>query len=154
VKTDVLKLPGGEVLAKELMTLGRTERRMMSKSLFSLIGKYENTEIELGRRYSVYNGIGFLLIYYSKEIDEKIVDWTIQQAMPIYCYKRDLQEKEIIVLAATDNLKQWKFGMFKQTGNKMTQEEIAFYDGLIEKLGWFKDMKMLVYEEKEYPDEK
>lgn len=153
VKTDVLKLPNGEVLAKELMSLSRTERRMMSKSLFSLIGKYENTEIELGRRYSVYNGIGFLLIYYAKEIDENLVDWTIQQAMPIYCYKRGLKEKEIIVLAATDNLKQWKFGMFKQTGNQMTDQEINYYDGLIEKFGWFKDMKMMVYEEKEYPDE-
>ena len=153
IKTDVLKLPNGEVLAKEIMSLNRTERRMMSKSLFGLINKYQNTKIEIARRYTVYNGIGFLLIYYAKEIDENLVDWTIKQAMPIYCYKRDLAERKIIVLAATDKLEQWKFGMFQQISNLMTQKEIDHYDSLVETFGWFKDMEVIVYKEKEYPDE-
>jgi hypothetical protein len=152
VETDVLKLSDGEILARELMNLGRTERRMLAKSLFSLVAKYENGDDILARRYSEYNGIGHLLIYYPPNQKEEEVDWIIQRAMEIYAYKTDFREKEIIVLAATKGLKQWKFGMFKAE-LPIPEKAKIYLDKLIEQFGWFKDMKVFYYEEKEYPTE-
>jgi hypothetical protein len=153
VKTDVLKLPNGEILAKELMYMGRTERRMLAKSLFSLVAKYETQDDTLARRYSEFNGIGHLLIYYPPNQKEEEVDWIIQRAMEIYSYKTDFREKEIIVLAATKGLKQWKFAMF-QAASSISDEAKKYLDKLIEQFGWFKDMQAFYYEEKEYPTEK
>lgn len=150
VDRDVLKLPNGEILAKELMYLGRTERRLLAKSLFSLVQKYETQNNILARRYSEYNGIGHLLIYYPPEQNEEAVDWIIQRAMEIYSYKTDFREKEIIVLAATKGLTQWKFGMFRAEP-PISKEAKDHLDKLIEKFGWFKDMKAYYYVEKEYP---
>ncbi len=152
VQTDILKLPNGEIMARELMNLGRTERRMLSNTLFSLVARYEKQTGILARRYSEYNGIGHLLIYYPPDQNEKTVDWVIQQAMQIYSYKTNFREKEIIALAATNGLKQWKFGMF-QAEPPITDEAKKYLDDLIEKFGWFKDMKAYYYEEKEYPNE-
>lgn len=153
VQTDILKLPNGEMLARELMNLGRTERRLLAKSLFSLVAKYSNEKDFFARRYSAYNGIGQLLIYYSPDQDEELIDWVIQEAMKIYAYKTNYQEKEIIVLAATKGLQQWKFGMYKAE-LPISIKFKKYLDNLIEKFGWFKDMQVYYHEEKEYPTEK
>jgi len=152
VKNDVLKVPDGEKLAKELMNLSRFERRMLSKSFLSLIAKYENTGEEiLARRYVSYNGIGHLLIYYPPNIPEKDVDQIVQVAMPIYAYKGGYKETEIILIAATDNMKQWKFGFYTAAGT--TEEGKRYLDELIKNFGWFQNEQAFYYHENEYPDE-
>lgn len=150
VQSDILKLPNGEILARELMNLGRIERRLLAKSLFSLVAKYEKADESFARQYSEYNGIGHLLIYYPPNQKEEEVDGIIQRAMEIYSY---IHEKEIIVIAATNGLKQWKFGMFKAKP-PITIEAKKYLDKLIEDSGWFKDMQAYVLEEKEYPPER
>ncbi len=152
VKNDILKLPNGEVLARELMNTGRTERRLLAKSLFDLVAKFENKGDVLARRYSVYNGIGHLFIYYTPDQKQENIDWVIQRAMELYAYKRDFKETEIIVLAATQGLKQWKFGMY-QANPDISAEERKLLDALIEKFGWFKNIQAFVHEEKEYPSQ-
>ena len=151
VQSDILKLPNGEILARELMNLGRIERRQLAKSLFSLVAKYEKEDEILARQYSEYNGIGHLLIYYPPNQKEEEVDWIIQRAMEIYSFKTNFCEKEIIVIAATNGLKRWKFGMFKAEP-PITIEAKKYLDKLIEDFGWFKDMHAYRHEEKEYPD--
>jgi len=152
VKNDVLKLPNGEFLAKELMNLSRFERRMLAKSLFSLIAKYENTGEEIfARRYVSYNGIGHLLIYYPPNVPEKDVDEVVQIALPIYAYKSGYKESELILLAATDNMKQWKFGFYTAEGT--TEEGKRYLEKAIKHFGWFKNEQAIYYHENEYPDE-
>ncbi|SOE21225.1 hypothetical protein SAMN06298216_1696 [Spirosomataceae bacterium TFI 002] len=152
VKTDILKLPDGEVLAKELMYMGRMDRRMLAKKLFRLVAKYENQDDVFARSYSEYNGIGHLLIYYPPNRKETEVDEFIRIAMQIYAYKTNFSEREIIVLAATRGLKQWKFVMF-QADPPIPDNVKSYLDKLIEQFGWFKDMKTFYYEEEEYPSE-
>jgi hypothetical protein len=152
VKTDVLKLPNGEILAKELMYMGRTERRMLTDSLFSLVAKHEVQNDKIARRYTEFNGIGHLLIFYPSFLEEEKVDWIIQRAMEIYSYKTDFKENEIIVLAATKGMKQWKFGMF-QPNQRISEERKKILDKLIEQFGWFKEMKTFHVQVKEYPSE-
>lgn len=153
VKNDILKLPnGGETLAKELMNLSRIERRLLAVTLMDLVAKYEVTPDNLARRYSAYNGIGHLLIYYPPNKSEKEVDSMIQLAMALYAYKTNYKEKEIICIAATDGLKQYKFGMFVAEP-PIPRKTAELYDKIINELGWFKDMKALYHTEKEYPDQ-
>ncbi|MEL1243995.1 hypothetical protein AAEO56_06955 [Flavobacterium sp. DGU11] len=152
VREDILNLPGGETLARELMNLSRTERRMVANTLFNLVGKYQDLPGILARSYSEYNGIGHLFIYYPPEENEKTVDWVLQQALPIYAHKTNHKEKEIILLAATKDLKNWKFGMFKTDPNA-SDEAKKHIEALTEQFGWFKDMKAIYHVEKEYPDE-
>ncbi|RXM43917.1 hypothetical protein [Flavobacterium sp. YO12] len=151
VKRDILHLPEGETLARELMNLGRTERRMLTKSLFDLVKKHEGEPDTFARRYSAYNGIGHLLIYYPADVPEEETDSFIQLAMALYAYKTAYREKEIICIAATDGVKQHKFGMF-QAFPPIPAETARLYDSIISDLGWFTSMQVLYYEEKEYPD--
>ncbi|GGH14754.1 hypothetical protein FAZ19_07200 [Sphingobacterium alkalisoli] len=152
VQNDILKLSDGETLARELMNLSRTERRMMANTLFDLVNKYQDQNGVLARRYSVYNGIGHLIIYYPSEEDESKIDWILKKALEIYAYKTNYREKEIILLAATRGLKNPKFGMF--VGNPDAPEEAKrTIEELTAKFGWFEDMKVIYHIEKEYPDE-
>ncbi len=153
VKNDILALPNGEVLARELMNLGRTERRSLAVTVMSLVSKYENTPGILARRYSTFNGIGHLIVYYPPDQSEENVDQMIKLAMEIYAYKTNYREKEIICIAATKGLKQYKFGMFTANPPIASSAKI-FLDKMIENLGWFKDMKVIYHIEKEYPDQK
>jgi len=151
VKKDILHLPDGETLARELMNLGRTERRMLTKSLVGLVKKYEGEPDTFARRYSAYNGIGHLLIYYPPNALENEVDSFIQLAMVLYAYKSGYREKEIICIAATNGVKQHKFGLF-QAFPPIPDATAKLYDSIISDLGWFTAMQALYYEEKEYPD--
>lgn len=151
VKTDVLALPNGEELAKELMNMGRTERRLLAITLRDLCLKYENEEGIYARRYTAYNGIGHLLIYYPPNAPEAEVDQFIHIAMELYAYKTDYREKEVICIAATTGLKQYKFGMYLAYP-PMPENIVQIYDSTILQLGWFTNMQPVYYEEKEYPD--
>lgn len=152
VQNDILKLPDGETLARELMNLSRTERRMMTNTLFDLVNKYQNQDGILARSYSEYNGIGHLIIYYSPGEDESKIDSILQNALAIYAHKTNYREKKIILLAASKNLKNRKFGMF--IGNPDAPEEAKKeIEDLIDRFGWFKNMIAIYHIEKEYPDE-
>ncbi|RDI14425.1 hypothetical protein [Flavobacterium sp. AG291] len=155
VQTDVLPLPNGEMLAKELMALRRTERRFISKALLTLIAKYQkDLETEFARRYLEYNGFGYLMIYYSKTVtNQKDLDLLIFEIAPaLYAYMRNCQEKQIIVLAGNDYLKQWKFGFFVAPELPYPPEAIRHLENLKASLGWFTNMKGFIYKENEYPE--
>ena len=151
VKNNVLKEPDGEFLAKELMNMSRFERRMLAKSLFSLVEKYQDFgEQMLGRRYLEFNGIGHLLVYYPPDVPEKDVDRVLQLALPIYAYKTNYREKEIILLAATNQMKQWKFGFYSSEG--VTEAAKPYLEEMIKQFGWFQNEQVNIYYEDEYPE--
>ncbi|TDN93386.1 hypothetical protein DET49_104112 [Salegentibacter sp. 24] len=148
IKNDVLKVPGGEQLAKELMGLSRFERRIIAQNLFEMVEKYQDKEGFLGRRIFEYNGIGYLIIYYPPEKSEKDVETILLHAQQLYSYFH--QFDRILLLAATTELKQWKFGLFQATELNTKIEE--YLKNLADKYGWFKDEKKTEREIKEYPD--
>lgn len=157
VKNDILKIENGEILANELMSLRRIERRYISKLLMTLIAKNQkDDEIELARRFLDYNDdFGYLFIYYSSKIDAstKELDQMIFDIAPsVYAYKTNCKNKHIIVLAGNDYLKQWKYGLFIPPEYPFNNETIRYYETLIKNLGWFSNMKVYKYQENEYPD--
>ena len=151
IKKDALPLENGELFAKELMTLDRFERRNIASDLFEIVDRYQNTPNCLARRHYIINDILFLFIYYSHDKTEKEKDCILQLAQEVYAYK--FRPNKVLLLAATDNLEQWKFGLFETQKEDTTDEQRKHYDRIIDVLGWFKNTQKIYKENKEYPDE-
>lgn len=148
IKNDVLKLTNGELLAKELMTLSRFERRIIAQNLFEIVNKYQNEKDFLARRFTTYNDIGFLFIYYPIERPQNEIDKILELAQQIYAYKYDC--KKLVLLAASLGLKQWKFGLFQST--EVTSEAKIYLEKLIKAFGWFTSEMVINRNIKEYPN--
>lgn len=150
VEKEVLKISDGERLARELMNTTRFERRQLANDIFSLLQKYQETARNiLVRRYHVHNQIGYLIIYYSPDNDEKDVDVMVKLAAEIYAYKYG--EKEVVVIAVTDKLKQYKFGLFVKKDGPAAPQAIERLDNIIEKLGWFRNEQRIEQHDSEFP---
>ncbi len=131
------------------MSLNRFERRIVAKLLFDLVSKFQGEEDYFARRYTVSKGIGFLFLYYSPNKSQNEVDELIHMTASIYAYKRNNEEDEIIILAATRELKQWKYGLFYP--KKLNDEEISQIEKTIDSYEWFKSEEKIIVDEKEYP---
>jgi hypothetical protein len=149
IKKDVLKLANGELLAKELMTMSRFERRIISTHLFEIVTKYQHNDDFLARRYTEYNGIGFLFIYYPIEKTQQEIDLVLDLAPELYANQHNI--KRIVVLGASKNMKQWKFRLFEAA--EQDAEGKKKLDKIAKDAGWFKNEKRIEREIKEYPDE-
>jgi ribosomal protein L30 len=152
VKNDVLPLVDGELLAKELMTLSRFERRNIAANLFEIVKKYQCENDYFARRHTINdNNTMFLFVYYPPNKTEAEKDELLKITQEIYAYK--FHPNKIILLAATNQLKQWKFSLFETQNTDPTNEQQEYYDKLIEYFGWFKSIDEYHKENKEYPDE-
>jgi hypothetical protein len=149
IKNDVLKLANGELLAKELMTMSRFERRIISTHLFEIVAKYQHNDDFLARRYTEYNGIGFLFIYYPIEKTQQEIDLVLDKAPELYANQHNI--KRIVVLGASKNMKQWKFRLFEAAEQDAEGKKIL--DKIAKDAGWFTNEKRIEREIKEYPDE-
>lgn len=148
IKNDVLKLSNGELLAKELMTLSRFERRIISQNLFEIVEKYQNEDDFFARRFAIYNGVGFLFIYYPAERNQTEIDTILKLAQEIYAYKYNCEK--VVLLASNKGMKQWKFGLFNST--KVTKQAKEYLENLIQKFGWFTNVQVINRNIKEYPE--
>lgn len=148
IKNDVLKIENGEILAAELMTLSRFERRLIANNLFEIVNKFQNEKDFYARRFTKYNDVGFLFIYYPIERQQVEIDILNQHATQLYSfyYKTD----KIVLLAASKNFTQWKFGLYITTS--LTEKQELFLKNLAEAYGWFKNENKIEKIVKEYPD--
>lgn len=149
IKNDVLKLPNGELLVKELMTLSRFERRIIAQNLYEIVEKNEDKADFLARRFMKYNEIGFLFIYYPIEKSQEEIDFILQKAQELYAYYHN--SNKIVLLAASKELKQWKFGLFQAT--ELNEKIENYLQKLAKTFGWFQNEKRTERIIKEYPDE-
>lgn len=151
IKNDVLPLENGELLAKELMTLDRFDRRNIASNLFEIVDQYQDVPDCLARRHFIINDILFLFIYYPPNKTEEEKDAILQKAQEIYAYK--FRPNKVLLLAATNNMNQWKFGLLGTQKAEPTDKQKEYYDKMIDSFGWFKDVQEIHKENKEYPDE-
>ena len=150
IKNDVLKDPNGELLAKELMTLSRFERRITAIHIYETVEKYQDREDYLARLFVKHNNIGFLFIYYPIERPPYEIDIILKKAMELYSYFH--KSEKIVLLAATKGLKQWKFALFEAL--PVTVEIEKKMKEWADSFGWFKNERKRERFFKEYPDEK
>ena len=148
VKNDVLKMPDGELLAKELMTMSRFERRLIALNLYEIVEKYERERDFVARRFTQYNNVGFLFIYYPIEKSQEEIDLLLHKSMELYSFFHST--KKIVLLAASKGLKQWKFALF--IADEVTPEIAAYLTELAEHFGWFKNEIKMIKHEQEYPE--
>jgi len=151
VAKEVLSLPNGEALARELMNTTRFERRLLAKDLFSLVEKYQYTEPDiLARRYHVHNGIGYLIMYYGNGVPQNQIDEIVKLAAEVYAFQ--YEQKDVVAIAATDELKQYKFGLFKSFDAPPTPEATEYLNNFIKHFGWFQNEQKIEIRETEFPD--
>jgi hypothetical protein len=137
VKDNILPMQDGELLAKKFMTMSRFERRVLANNLFELVTKYENEKDFLARRFTVFNGVAFLFIYYPIERTQKEIDQILLYAQQLYAYYKNTDQ--IVLLAASKGIKEWKFGLFQST--EITQDSEKYLKALSKQLGWFQNEK-------------
>jgi len=149
IKNDVLKLENGIMLAKELMTLSRFQRRIIAQNLFEIVEKYQDKKNFIARRFAKYNGVGFLFIYYPIERPQNEIDFVLMKAQELYSYFHN--SKKIVLLAASKELKQWKFSLFE--ANELNNEIECRLKEDAKSFGWFQNEIKTERVIKEYPDE-
>lgn len=149
IRNDVLKLDGGDLLAAELMTMSRFERRIVANNLFEVVGKFQDKDDFLARRFASYNGVGFLFMYYPIERPQQEIDYITQKAMELYSYFYNTSK--IVLLAAAKDLVQWKFALYESS--TLTPEIESYFKEIAKQFGWFKNVEIISKDVKEYPDE-
>jgi ribosomal small subunit protein bTHX len=149
IENDVLKLDNGEMLAAELMTMSRFERRVVANNLFEIVEKYQSKSGMLGRRFANYNGVGFLFIYYPIEAMQNEIDGILHHAQMLYSYFH--KTEKIVLLASTENLKQWKFGLY--VANRLSKRQELMLQNLAKRYEWFQNEQRIENIIEEYPEE-
>ncbi|WP_140418660.1 hypothetical protein [Pedobacter sp. AJM] len=150
VEHEVLRVRNGESIARELMQLSRTERRMFSETLVGLVHRYQYIPDAVARSYSEFNGIGYLMMYYPLGQRSESVDFILQKAMEIYVHKYAPASGKVLLLAVSAGLTGWKFGLF-EAAIGVDPIALAQLETLARAYGWFTDMTRTEYTEKEYP---
>ena len=150
VKNNVLKQLDGVTLAEELMSLSRFDRRLIAEELYDVVDKNQQITEAFVRRFMKFNGIGYLFIYYPPNKPNADIDLVFKKALELYSYFH--KTKKIILLAATKNLIQWKFGLFIGE-DKLSREAEQYLIKLAKYFEWFTNEKKFEKEVKEYPDE-
>lgn len=151
VRKDVLKINNGEILGRELMSLNRLDRRLIAKSLFELVDKYEGQEEFLGRRFIAMDEVPFLLIYYhSNQMSSDEIDQNLLLTSQLYQYKKGCNK--IIYIGMTSGFNQWKFGMMIRDDD-FSMDEKQRMDLTIQRFGWFQNEIASPVNEQEYPED-
>lgn len=74
----------------------------------------------------------------------------MKKTQEIYAYK--FRPKKVLLLAATNDIQQWKFGLLETQKEEPTGDQKRYYDKMITQFGWFKELQEILKENKEYPD--
>ncbi|MFA7253510.1 MAG: hypothetical protein WC107_03065 [Patescibacteria group bacterium] len=139
-------------MAQELLSFNRFERRIISKSFFEFYDRYKDSHgYKIGRRFGEVNGVGIVFIFYSSDMKEEHVNQSLSLAMDSFCIYNGYKNNKMILIATTNNLSQFKYGLV---------ENIVPFDRVTEKaimedakqLGWFTQLQYINWHEKEYPD--
>ena len=153
VSKEILKLPNGHLLAKELMSLDRYSRRVLGKSFVIFFQSHNHRAVGYNaRRYGKIGDLLFILFYYTPDIEEKVVNFAVQTALHSHLIMSDNSTNKIILLGITKDMKQFKFGYLEMQGSHSDEEKARIMsDALI--FGWFKSHTAINFTELEYPDE-
>ena len=151
VKNEVLKFDGGELIAKELMSLNRLHRRAFAEAFINLIKTHEKkSERFIGRRHIEIEGIEYIFIYFSPDwSDEQLFNLMELAANGMFIYQGETPKKYIIV-GSTRNVSRFVMGLWEiENIDDVERKEVQ---KRLEVLGWFKNLEGVRFSGKEYPD--
>ncbi len=140
-------------LATSIMSFNRFNRRLISNNFLQFFDTYKDAKGNfLARRYSDFDGVGILFAFYPQEMPEEMVNTLLGIALDSFCVYNNYKSKSIILIATTNEFKQFKMGLMKDIVPFSEEKELQIKKE-VELLGWFTKHKEFKATEKEYPDE-
>lgn len=140
-------------LATAILSFNRFNRRVISNNFLQFYDAYKDAKGNfLARRYADFDGIGILFAFYPMGMPQEMVNTLLGIALESFCVYSNYKSKTMILIATTNEFKQFKMGLMKNiVPFPKEQEEQIRMD--VELLGWFKNHQEFNVTEKEYPDE-
>ena len=140
-------------LATAIMSFNRFNRRVISDSFLHFFDQYKDKRGNFfARRYADFDGVGVVFAFYSQEMPQEMVNTLLNIALDSFCIYNNYKSKKMILIATTNEFKQFKIGLMKDIVPFPKEQELQVQKD-VEMLGWFKNPEMLKYTEKEYPDD-
>ncbi len=139
-------------LATAIMSFDRFNRRLISNNFLQFFDTYkEATGDFLARRYADFDGIGIVFAFYPQEMPKEMVNTLLDIALDSFCVYSNYKSKSMILIATTNEFKQFKMGLIKDIAPFSEEHEQQIKKD-VELLGWFKNHQEFKVTEKEYPD--
>lgn len=153
VKREVLPNPNEQSIkfAKEILSFNRFDRRVISKILFSFIEDYNHAKGSyLARRYGEIDDTAIIFVFYTTDMTQEQVNFLLPIVIDTYAVYTNYKHKKVILIGATNDCKQFKFGYdeiepFSKEDEELTRENIKA-------LKWFTNINEIEFNEFEYPD--
>jgi hypothetical protein len=140
-------------LATAILSFNRFNRRVISNNFLQFYDVYKDAKGNfLARRYADFDGVGIVFAFYPMEMPQEMVNTLLGIALDSFCVYSNYKSKTMILIATTNEFKQFKMRLMKNiVPFPKEQEEQIRKD--VELLGWFKNHQEFNVTEKEYPDE-
>lgn len=140
-------------LATAIFSFNRFNRRVISNNFLQFYDAYKDVKGNfLARRYADFDGVGIVFAFYPMEMPQEMVNTLLGIALDSFCVYSNYKSKTMILIATTNEFKQFKMGLMKNIV-PFTKEQEEQIRKDVELLGWFKNHQEINVTEKEYPDE-
>lgn len=139
-------------LATAIMSFDRFNRRVISNNFLEFFDTYKDAKGNfLARRYADFDGTGIVFVFYPQEMPQEMVDTLLAIALDSFCVYYNYKSKSMILIATTNEFKQFKMGLVENIMPFSKEKELQIKKD-VELLGWFKNHQEIKLTDKEYPD--
>lgn len=139
-------------LATAIMSFNRFERRVISNNFLQFFDTYKDaTGNFLARRYTDFDGVGIVFAFYPNEMPQEMVNTLLEIALDSFCVYSNYKSNSMILIATTNEFKQFKMGLMKDLVPFSKEQEQQIKKD-VELLGWFSNHQEIKVTENEYPN--
>jgi hypothetical protein len=139
-------------LATAIISFNRFNRRVISNNFLQFFDTYKDAKGNiLARRYSEFDGVGIVFAFYPQEMPQEMVNTLLGIALDSFCVYYNYRCNSMILIATTNEFKQFKMGLMKDIVPFSKEKELQIKKD-VELLGWFTKHQEIKVTEKEYPD--
>lgn len=140
-------------LATAIMSFNRFDRRVISNNFLQFFDLYKDSKGNyLARRYADFNGTGIVFAFYTQEMPQEMINALLDIALDSFCVYSNYKSKTMILIATTNEFKQFKMGLMKDIIPFSKKKELQIKKD-VELLGWFTNHQEIEVSETEYPNE-
>ena len=143
VNTDLILRPESRMVAEELMSLSRHERRLFAVSFLEFMDTYlHKGYTRIIRRHAIHAGIGIVFFYYPSDMDDQQVMQFTMLAAEGYAHHLNYSTTNMIVIALSESTKFKITHMDCATLRNVDQEQLVT---LLNMMGWFQQENMQTF---------
>lgn len=154
VKNEIAEIPQCKLIGDYLMSLNRTERRLLAYAFFTQRNKNKAKTTEFLHRsllLHTFKDASCLLLNYHSTFEEIMLDEYIKVTGEIYLFRSYPEVKKLIVIGSPQKtMTPFKF-MYIERTEDYSEGQIQYYKDVIKKFGWFTEEKISNFGTKEYP---